>query len=157
MSRRQRDAEKQRADMAAYRAQCAAALETFDAPIKPEVAAKVAAFNQHADEAAALADRGGDQYVALDLISIEEDLETGCMIWTGYFSDVHGGEYPKQNGQHEICKGSHFTVARAMMEELLGRILDRYTEKVYATCATNRGYRKPCVNPLHHEIREESN
>jgi hypothetical protein len=90
---------------------------------------------------------------------IEEDLETGCWIWTGRFRPGHRGdpdaettvEYPDLPGVHKLCGHSHFMAAHTIKENQLGRPLDR----VKGVCSTNTNQtRHACVNPDHHVVAE---
>lgn len=161
MNPRQRAAEKRRAEMEAYRAQCAAALDHFDDPLPPKAVEAIERSRANAAFAASVPSADLDRrdpalYVAAELGTVDEDPDTGCHIWTGAYTDVGEGDYPKVNGVHEFCGRTHFQVARALMEEHLRRPLDQYTEKVFGNCATNSGRAKPCVNPAHHYVKENS-
>lgn len=89
------------------------------------------------------------------LVDYEEDPETGCLMWTGDFGDDRKGAesrlYPVHRVAHDMCGHVHLWVARAFYEEALGRVL-AMDEKVWPTCETNAGRRRPCVAPAHHRL-----
>lgn len=94
-------------------------------------------------------------FKAVELVEVEEDPITGCMLWTGDFADDRKGadsrEYPVNRVAHDMCGRTHLWVARAFYEEALGRVLD-LDERVMSTCEANAGRRRPCVAPAHHRL-----
>lgn len=113
-------------------------------PLKPEVAAKAAAFNAEVTRNGWGDDREGRTFE--ELTTVEEDGDH--LIWTGSYSELSPGVWvPKQSGTHKLCGRAHFQAARWAKEEQLGRALDQTLEPVARTCDERR-----CVAPAHHEV-----
>lgn len=122
-------------------------------PLKPEVAAKAAAFNAEVTRNGWGADEQESHYAKPKgyLIADRSDIDEvdGHQLWTGYtyIEQTTGQPVPKQNGPHGFCGKSHFCAARAAKEEQLGYALDEYSDIVTRTCDEPL-----CVAPAHHEV-----